>query len=382
MSEPLQLLIRSDGVVVYHQRAEQEIKLSLKDDVSLGEQLAEYFITHGKTGNNLQLFVSEDLLFYKTIMLPLNTQNLKEAIGYQVGMLVPFEEDDLLFSFASTRKKDGYKVTLAATSKERVEPYLEELREADFHIAGLYPDFLRYVTKGVPKKKWALLMSGRSMRLLVFQGNVLEERLLLTGEPDYEELAGLCDTRLIYHQNSSDGGPFLDAGKLLTSKALLKEFNLLPATYRRPEFSKFFVVGLLALNIVTLIVFFAGKEIQLRSYQERINAEIEKIEPLAKEVKGLRSHEQELAKYFEEFMAVGQNPDLIPFLERLTSQLPASSYLDQMRFDGKQKSISIQGYTSDIGTLTAKLQDLGEAQLKSTSRRRNQTYFNVEINLP
>ena len=69
-------------------------------------------------------------------------------------------------------------------------------------------------------------------------------------------------------------------------------------------------------------------------------------------------------------------------MEKMTTELPDSAYLDQMRMDSRQKSISIQGYTSDISALTAKLQDMGEAKLKSTSRRKNQTYFNVEISLP
>ncbi|MEJ2689551.1 MAG: hypothetical protein P8130_06290 [Deltaproteobacteria bacterium] len=139
MSEPLQLIIESDGIVICQQDADQEIKLSLKDDVSLGEQLAEYSVKRREQANNLLLFVSEDLLFYKSLVLPLNTQDLREAISYQLGMLVPFEEEDLLYSFSSERRKDGYFITLVATSRKRIKPYLEELTRADFHISGLYP---------------------------------------------------------------------------------------------------------------------------------------------------------------------------------------------------------------------------------------------------
>ena len=382
MNEPLQLIIESDGIVICQQQAEQQIKLALKDEVSLGEQLAEFSVTRGVQGNALQIFVSEDLLFYKTIQLPLNTQDLKEAIGYQLGMLVPFEEDDLLYNFSTERGKDGYSITLAATSKKRVEPYLDDLAEADFNITGLYPSFLRYVTKNAPKGKWALVMPGRSLRVLLFQGQRLDERLILPLRQEFDELAAICDTGEIYHPQPPPDSRYLDARQLLTGKPLLKEYNLLPAAYRRPEYSKLLVVLLLALNILTLVAFIGGKEYQLRNYAARVDSEIQKVAPLVREVRELRDKEERLSGYCDEFAALGQNPDLITFLGNLTHNLPDSAYLDQLRLDGKDNAVTIQGYTDDINALTAKLQDMGEAKLKSTSRRRNQTYFNVEINLP
>ncbi len=158
MSEPLQLIVESDGIVIWPQQAGPGGQAEPgRKTLSLGEQLAEYSVTRGEHGNTLLLFVSEDLLFYKSFVLPLNTQDLKEAISYQVGILVPFEEEDLLYSFTSERRKDGYFITLVATSRKRIESYLEEFAEADFHISGLYPAFQRYVTRNGPKDKWALV---------------------------------------------------------------------------------------------------------------------------------------------------------------------------------------------------------------------------------
>ncbi|MEJ2689550.1 MAG: hypothetical protein P8130_06285 [Deltaproteobacteria bacterium] len=139
---------------------------------------------------------------------------------------------------------------------------------------------------------------------------------------------------------------------------------------------------LLILNIAALIAFVGGKEYQIRQYASRVDSEIEQVAPLAREARQLRSKEEQLNHYLGEFMAVGQNPDLITFLDTLTRSLPESAYLDQLRMDSKDKAVVIQGYTDDINALTAKLTEMGEAKLKSTSRRRNQTYFNVEINLP
>ena len=384
MSDPLQLLIQSDGIVICDrlQLDGEEMKLALKGDIPLGEQLAEYSISRGKSGASVQLFVSEDLLFYKTFYLPQSTPDLKETIGYQLGMLAPFEEEDLLYSYTSVRNKNDYKITLAATSKKRIEPYLEELVEADFHISGLYPAFLRFVTKAVPKDKWALVMQGRLSRVFIFEGSAIEERMLLVMQPPYEELRNLCDTEKIYTLNPVAEGGFHTASELLAAKPLLKEYNLLPSSYRSPEFSKFFVAVLLVLNILALLAFVGGKEFQLRDYAARINTEIDAVAPLAREVKELRARQTELTEYIDEVTAVGHNPDLISFFEKMTTELPDSAYLDQMRMDSRQKAINIQGYTSDISALTAKLQEMGEAKLKSTSRRKNQTYFNVEISLP
>lgn len=382
MNEPLQLNIERDGIVICHQLADRETKLALNDEVSLGEQLAEYSITRGMQGNTLLIFVSEDLLFYKTILLPLNTQDLKEAISYQLGMLVPFEEEDLLYSFSSVRGENGYAVTLAATSKQRIEPYLEELVEADFQIAGLYPAFQRYVTRNGPKGKWALVMPGRSALVLLFNGQHIVERMIITAEQEFEALAVRCDTEEIYHLQPPADSRYLHARKLLTGRPSLKEFNLLPATYRRPEYSKFLIILLLALNLLALVAFIGGKEHQLGSYAARVDGEIEKMAPLVREVRELHSKEAQLNRYLDEFAELGQNPDLIPFMENLTRDLPESAYLDQMRMDSKNKAVTVQGYTDDINALTAKLQEMGDAKLKSTSRRKNQTYFNVEISLP
>ena len=161
---------------------------------------------------------------------------------------------------------------------------------------------------------------------------------------------------------------FHTASELLAAKPLLKEYNLLPSSYRSPEFSKFFVAVLLVLNILALLAFVGGKEFQLRDYAARINTEIDAVAPLAREVKELRARQTELTEYIDEVTAVGHNPDLISFFEKMTTELPDSAYLDQMRMDSRQKA--------------AKLQEMGEAKLKSTSRRKNQTYFNVEISLP
>ncbi len=109
---------------------------------------------------------------------------------------------------------------------------------------------------------------------------------------------------------------------------------------------------------------------------------INRIMPQVKEVKGLRDKNERLKDYIEKIEGISPSPDIITFLAELTTKLPETSYLDQMRMDKKKNAIHIQGYTEDISDLTSKLKEMGETSLKSTSRRRNKTYFNVEISLP
>ncbi len=381
MSEPLHICIQHDGIAIYGQGTDVDLRLAAAEEVNLGTKLAEYFLTRGGRREVL-LFVSEDLLFYKTITLPLNTRDLEEAVSFQVDMLVPFEEDDLIYGFETERHKDHYRVTLACVSRELVEPVLRELAAADVRIAGLHPEFQRYVSRAAPKGRWALFLEGRLHRLLLFEGRRLVERLLLPVRSAEEQLAELAGTEEIYSLAPAEGSPFRDAATLVTHQGSIKEFNLLPAAYRRPEYSKFLIAALVVLNFLAVVGFVGGRLYQVSDYEARLTAAIDEVAPLAKEAIRLREREKALQAAIDEFKTLTPNPDLIGFFDKLTKGLPKSAYLDQMRLDGKNRSVIIQGYTDDIGELAGKLADLGDAKLKSTSRRRNKIYFNIEISLP
>lgn len=382
MSEPLQLIIRADGLTICHAEVSRERTIEFDPGVSLGQKVAELCITYGITGNEVNLFIAEELLFYKSFTLPANTQDLKEAISYQLGMLVPFEEEDLLYSFSSVHRKDVFRITLVAASRKKIEPYLAALVEAGIRILGLFPEFQRYITKAVPKDKWVAVLPGRTTRALVFQGSHLEERLLFPIEPSRDELVDLCACQMMYHCQPNAGSAFVDARQLLSQKGYLKDFNMLPENYRRPEFSRFIIIALLVLNIIALFGYVGGREYQMRAFAAQVEAEIEELKPQVKELRTLHDQETELAAWLKEVEGVGANPDIIGFLQGLTAALPKTAYLDQMRLDGKLRAVQIQGYTEDVGELTGQLQELGDAKLKSTSRRKNQIYFNVEIPLP
>ena len=117
------------------------------------------------------------------------------------------------------------------------------------------------------------------------------------------------------------------------------------------------------------------------SQSSKVEIAVDELMPLVKEIKSLQKKEEQYKKKIDRVTVLAKNPDLIGLMKNLSSLLPTSSYLDQMRMDKKDETIQIQGYTDDIGELTSKLKGLGESKLKSTSRRRDKTYFQLEINL-
>lgn len=377
MKERVDILIRHDGVQI-SSSFKQEVEFIAQPVTELGSRLARYCAPKGPAGLDVLFYIAEDLLFFKKFTLPLKTADLKEAISYQLEMLAPFE-GKLLHSFAAFRDKQGYNVCLYAVPEEAVLPLLDEATAQGFQLAGLFPESQRFVTRLCKKKEWALLLPGRFPKLLLFSDKKIKDRLLCHNDPSFEELTALNAGETVYKPAAQAGSGFQDASLLLAEKALHKELNLLPPTYRRPDYLRYALIVLCVLNLVALIAAGALKEYNVLTALKKLDTEIATLRPGVKEVEKLRIEEKQLVDAIGRIEAIGANFDIIRFLEKATRALPENSYLDQMRMDDKTGDIQLQGYTADIAALTAKLDALGNAKLKSTSRRKNQTYFHVEI---
>ncbi|MBU0964761.1 MAG: hypothetical protein KKA54_00135 [Proteobacteria bacterium] len=377
MKERVEILIRQDGVHI-SSSFKQEVEFIAQPVTELGSRLARYCQPKSQAGLDVLFYIAEDLLFFKKFTLPLKTADLKEAIGYQLDMFAPFD-GKMLHSFTAIRDKQGYNICLYAASEETIVPLLEEVTAQGFQLAGLFPESQRYVTRLSKKMEWALLMPGRFPKLLLFSDKKIKDRLLCYNEPSMEELTDRKGIEVIYKPAAEEGSGFQDAGRLLAEKALHKELNLLPPSYRRPDYLRYALIGLCLLNVVALIAAGALKEYNVLTVLKKVDTEIATLRPNVKEVEKLRVEEKQLADTIGRVEAIGENFDIIRFLEKATKSLPENSYLDQIRMDDKTGDIQLQGYTEDIGALTAKLDALGNAKLKSTSRRKNQTYFHVEI---
>lgn len=396
MKDPIEIVISNDGLLLCHPLDRGVTEFVVREEADLTERIASFIARIKAPASKLNLFLAEDLLFFKLLHLPLDTPDLKEAIGYQIELLTPFADEAIWRTFTTVREESGYRITLFAARSQDLETLLQALIDGGFQVGGLYPEHQRFVNRSRRKGQWGLLMPGRFAKAFIFSGVSMEERLLCSAEPSFPEAVEVCRSDLIFKLDTSlplpvagdeaaKEGPFFDyqdARLLLGQKPLLRDYNLLPATYQRADYFKMVVAVLLILNLITLGGLGAVKGYRLYKAGKKINREVNAIMPQVREVKKLRAQEQELGKAIGRMDTIGSNIDLITLLTKLTAELPTTSYLDQIRFDPKDNKIHLEGYTEDVSDLTTKLQAVGETQLKSTSRRKDKTYFHVEMTPP
>ena len=327
------------------------------------------------------VYVAEEMLYSTSFELPAKTPNIKNAIHYQLEILVPFAEGSYLHSFSSKRQGDTIMVTIYALAKEKIEPVLQDIIGDGSTIAGLYPLSQRYLTRHNRKEKWALLLPGPVHKLLLFDNNRLNGRLLCPSEPSLTTARDLADCQDIYQSDPSSESGFLDPSPLLAEPPLRAEFDLLPAGFRQPDYFKMILAALVGLNLIALLLLIGIKEYRFQTINKQVDHEIANLQPQIKAISKQSSSELDQQKIIERLESLGKNPDLIKLFSELSIKLPASSYLDQIRMDKKSDAIFIHGYSDDISELTTSLQSLGEVRLKSTSRRKNKNYFQLEITL-
>lgn len=337
-----------------------------------------------KAGPAVTVYVAEELLFCKQFSLPVKGgASIKQAIGYQRDMLLPFAGDACFSSFVTERRNKETAVTLYGVPEEAVAPHLQELAASGHSLTGLFPLSQRYLVRSQAKKKWALLLPGGMPTLLIFVNGRLRHRLLCPSLPTAEEAMELsgCDT--VYCPGAAEASGFVDADALLVESPLGKSFNLLPASYLRPDYFKLLIAGLAMLNVLFLLLLVGMKEYRFQTTRSRVEAEIASLQPAMKKINGLISKESSSRKEITRLEEIGRNPDLLALLTNLTEKLPASAYLDQLRLEQKEAAnLYLDGYADDMGEMSTSLQGLGEVSLKSTSRRNNKNYFQMEITLP
>jgi Tfp pilus assembly protein PilN len=363
MKGGLEVVIHSDGFVFSFARElfREELRGGSPD---LVRGLTTFIEKHGLASRTVQIFLAEELIFGLELDLPLRTPDLKEAAELQLGLALPFPQEEALSAYSVTRQAEGYRVLIFAARARTVAVALEELIEEGFTVKGIYPEHQRYLTKQTGGQEWALVMPGRPAGVYVFAEG------------------GQLKNRLIYHLEPPPDSGFLSAAELLAETPLLQEYNLLPPSYRRPDYLKMAIVALVALNLLALVVGIGFRFQRLSGLAEKTETEIAELSPQVKEVNQTRAQVEREEEFLAALTALGGNPDLPAFFQKLTAELPLDSYLDQFRFDSQQQTVTINGYSDDLAAMTKSLQGLGEVRLKSTSRRKNRNYFQVEIGLP
>ena len=395
MKEPLEIVIHKNGLALCHPTDCGATEFLAREEKGVALRIIDFIGRVEAHSSNLHLFVSEDLLFFKAFDLPLDTVEVAEAVGYQLEMVTPFADEATWHSFAVQKDEAAFHITLYAAQSGYIDAYIQEILEGGFQLSGLYPESQRYVNKLNRKSKWGLILPGRYVKAFNFNGSVMIDRMYCSAEPTFEEAVAVCKTEMIFRldparieQQVVDILPpkpyfdYLDACLLLTQRPHLKTYNMLPASYQRPDYLKIMIGVLLVVNIMTFLLWGGVKLYKLKTFNTQVNREIEAIMPLVTEMKNLRQKEEGSLKAIAQIEGIGKNFDLIKFMQQLTTVMPTNSYIDQLRVDEKTNIASLQGYTDEVSGLTTKLQEIGVSQLKSTSSRQNKTYFNVEISLP
>lgn len=336
-----------------------------------------------KVGPAVTVYVAEELLFCKQFSLPVKGSGIKQAMGYQLDMLLPFPADSCYFSYETERRNKETAVTLYAVPEEGIAPHLQELTASGHSLVGLFPLSQRYLSRSQAKKKWALLLPGTMATLLTFVNGRLRQRLLCPSLPTIGEAMELSGCDAVYCPGALADSGFADGDSLLADAPLNKSFNLLPASFRRPDYFKFLIAGLALLNVLSLFLLLGMKEYRYHSTSNRVEAEIATLQPTMKKINALGNKESQSKKEIARLEEIGTNPDLLALLTNLTAKLPPSAYLEQLRMEKKEAAILyLDGYADDMGEMSTSLQGLGEVSLKSTSRRNNKNYFQMEIALP
>ena len=214
-----------------------------------------------KSGPAVTVYIAEELLFCKQFSLPVKTAGgIKQAIGYQLEMLLPFSAGVCFSSYVTERRNKETVVTLYAVPEEVIAPHLWELTESGQSLAGLFPLGQRYLSRGQDKKKWALLLPGVMATLLTFANGRLRRRVLCPSLPTSGEAMELSGCETVYFPQASEESGFADADTLLAGEPLGKSFNLLPASYRRPGYFKILIAGLAMLHVLFLFLLFCFAE--------------------------------------------------------------------------------------------------------------------------
>lgn len=321
-------------------------------------------------GRRITIYLSDDLLYFTRIKLPKQTPDIKKALKLQMDIISPFGEN-CLYAYDIQRGKDATHVALYLTDQRIILPILETIVGMGHHIYGMYPESQRGLSSKNRKKNWGLMSQGLFNKLTIFEAGHVTERLQLSGQPDQNLLNKTYDLEFTQDITDLSAKPSPPGAPL--------GFDLLPKTFRRTDYGKWLLLSLLTLNLLLALGWLGMNFFSLQNQINQIENFRQKMAPQLSELKKLNKQQARQSLKLQSYANIGKNKNLLSLLSNLSQNLPITSHLDQLRLDKKTGAIHIQGYTSNLGALTTSLQAIGNATLESTHKRRNQTYFKIEV---
>ena len=124
MKEPLEIVIHKNGLALCHPIDCGATEFVAREEKGVGLRIVDFIDRVKAHTTHLHLFVAEDLLFFKTFDLPLDTTDVAEAVGYQLEMVTPFADEATWHSFAVQKDEIAYHVTLYAAQSGYIDAYI------------------------------------------------------------------------------------------------------------------------------------------------------------------------------------------------------------------------------------------------------------------
>ncbi len=371
MNAGIDLLIGKGQIVLCDMKQTGNSVEFTQSPAEFAQQFSAFSKQHANlAGRPITIYLSDDLLYFTRIKLPKQTPNIKKALQLQMDIISPFGEN-CLYAYDIQHAKDAIHVALYLSDQRIMLPILETIIGLGHRIYGMYPESQQGLSSKNRKKNWGLISSGLFNKLTIFKAGHVTERLQLSGQPDQQMLKKTYGLEFIQDITNLKAQPSPPGAPL--------DFDLLPKTFRRTDYGKWLLLGLLTLNLLLGLGWFGMNFFSLQGQIHQIEASRQKMAPQLSELKKLNKQQARQAIKLKGYANIAKNTNLIALFANLSQNLPFSSHLDQLRLDKKTGAIHIQGYTSDLGALTTSLQAIGNATLESTHKRRNQTYFKIEV---
>ena len=381
------------------------------------QQMQDFLQKNEVTHLDVVLSIPRQEVLLRELELPAEAQdNLEKVVEYQMVNLLPSEELAVSYDYLTVREESDpprLQISIFVILQSTLDRYLDLCQDLGLHVGRIIPRpvaLANYVQSSVPKSKSAVslialldppigelvgLVQGQVKLCKEFQavtadsGEVLGSEVdLFRGQAQLEEetpvelflvgadellpetigglypqtvplpeVLGAGETKVI-KQEYGTYVPAIAAALCGFKRKCALDVNLLPAE-RRVQKSRWEMIptyGLLAVNVLFLLVLLLLGPLQDKSYSERLGQELERLGPA---VKAFRVLETETGHWKKRVQLLKQhknlNAELLAALANLSLILPKDSMVIELSL--KDGIIRLLGTSGSAAALPKILED-------------------------
>jgi Tfp pilus assembly protein PilN len=351
----------------------------------------------------VSLAVSPHLGFFRQVSFPrAASENLAQVVAYELDRFLPLPADNLFYGYQVLEETESeINLMLMAVPRDQVEVALRLLTEATlrpvavelapvaagkvFGLSGrplpvswllLHLEGDSYELTHIHGAKVKAFAQGRNLRGKELSRTILAQIDAMAAAGPEPQMLGLYgrngadfhvgilkkhELEVIYpshiplkglqpEMNLDEILPAVGAGLSCVGKAPLG-VNLLPPGERAAiRLGRFSFTTLLVLIFLGLgCLWGTSALIHTRVALYRINRQITKLSPEAKEVESLLQESRALAKQMESLGKIGQSPDKLIILKDLTQLIPDNTWLFNLRLN--KQYVNLSGMSSSASDL-------------------------------